>query len=360
MKNDMLANADFYYQVGDYKTFSKNECFILAKGDASKITFHQQHRIWDVLDLSKEPEQSFASLCEELCRRYRERFDHICLWLSAGFDSQTALSSFIRAGVLIDEIAFYDRSSYYNDPELSFIEQSIKIYKEFYNPNVKINRVKLDVSYHKNFYKKYADSLWYQGPGSNLRYTKSTANYIHNFHEDVLRSKTQRSRVDLYGKEKPRLDLRDGKWYMQSNDQIYYDVVGAPIECFYCNDVLPELHIKQIHLAIKYFESMPDLCHELVHTVQNNNTQYFEQWNLAIGRLPVQCIESRDSSIKHNFANNFASKDGTNLVKELDKQKINTFLGHRQDLLKDIGNTDIDLHQLILGKDWYIKDRSEN
>ena len=43
MKKDLLANAGFYYQVGDFKSFSKNECFIVAKGDASKISFYQAH-----------------------------------------------------------------------------------------------------------------------------------------------------------------------------------------------------------------------------------------------------------------------------------------------------------------------------
>jgi hypothetical protein len=55
---DILANADFYYQVGNYKTFSKNESFMLANGDVSKISFYQQNHIWDNVNLSTEPEQS--------------------------------------------------------------------------------------------------------------------------------------------------------------------------------------------------------------------------------------------------------------------------------------------------------------
>ena len=61
---DILANADFYYQIGDYKTFSKNESFMLANGDVSKISFYQQNHIWDNVNLSVEPEKSFNSLCE--------------------------------------------------------------------------------------------------------------------------------------------------------------------------------------------------------------------------------------------------------------------------------------------------------
>ena len=355
-----LANADFYYQVGDYKTFSKNECFVLTKGDASKIAFHQQHRIWDAVDMTKEPEQSFESLCEEICRRYRERYDHICLWLSAGYDSQTILSSFMRAGVLIDEIGYHDRSDYYYDSEIPYIQQSIQIYKEFYNPNLKINRVVLDAKYYKNFYNQFADKVWFHGPGNSLKYAKSAANYVHNFHEDVIRSKTQYNRVDLFGKEKPRLDLRDGKWYMQSNDLTYFDSIGAPVECFFCTDVLPELHVKQIHMAIRFFESLPELSHELVHNIQSNDSRYYERWNLGVGRVPVQHPESRNASIKQNFANKFDSKDATNIIKYMEKREIDNFMGTRQDLFTHTGIQEKDLNQIIFGKDWYIKDRSEN
>ena len=363
MKKDLLANAGFYYQVGDFKSFSKNECFIVAKGDASKISFYQQNDIWDNVDLATEPEQSFDKLCEENCRRFRQKYDHICLWLSSGYDSQTALKSFIRANVIIDEIAYYDRRAYYADPELPFIEHSIKIYKEFYNPNLKINAIKIDTDYHENFYNKHAESVWYTGPGSNLRYTKSTASYIHNFHDNYLKSKIhEHKRVDIYGKDKPKLDLRDGKWYLQSNDLVFYDMIGAPVECFYCNSLLPELHVKQIHLAIRYFENLPGINHSLVHQVQSNDPIYYEQWNLSIGRLPVECIESRDARVKSNFGNTLESKDATQLVQHLEKtnKQIEYFKGYRSDFLNDLGDHSINLHQMIFGKDWYIKDFDAN
>ena len=355
MKKDLLANAGFYYQVGEYKTFSKNESFLLAKGDASKISFYQQNHLWDNLDLSKEPEQSFDSLCDETCRRYREKYDHICLWISSGFDSTTVLKSFIRSNTIVDEIAYYD------DPEIPLIERTIKFYKEFYNPNLKINKVKIDESYHLNFYNKYAESVWYQGPGSNLRYTKSSASYIHNFHEEFMRSRiNEHKRVDIYGKDKPKLDLRDGKWYMQSQDLIFYDMIGSPVECFYYNELVPELQLKQLHMSIKYFESLPNINHNLVHTIQSNHPTYYEEWNLAIGRKPIDhmAIESRDASVKLNFKNELESKDATKLVQFLEKtnKQINHWKGIRKDFLNDVGDTPVDLHQVIHGKDWYIKD----
>jgi hypothetical protein len=263
---------------------------------------------------------------------------------------------------LLDEIAFMDRSEYYFDPELKFIEQSIKIYKEFYNPKVKVNRIKVDFKYHETFYKKYAESVWYLGPGSNLRYTKSTANYIHNFHDDFIQSKTTRlKRVDIYGKEKPKLDLRDNKWFLQSNDLVYFDIVGSPAECFYCNSHLPKLHIKQIHMQIKFFESFKNLSHELVHQIQSNDPMYYQAWNLSIGRKSIDCYEAKNSTLKNNFANHFTSKDSTRLLEFLNKtnnQVINTINGYRKDFCNELPDPEINLHQIIFGKDWYIKDRT--
>ena len=213
MNQNLLHNDQFYYQIGNHNTVSKNEAFMLANGDVDKISFYQQNHIWDNVNLSVEPTQSFSSLCEENCKLYRQHYDHVCLWLSGGYDSQTILQSFINSGALIDEIAFMDRSEYYYDPEVPFIEQSIKNYQQYHNPRVKINRVKIDLKYHENFYNKYSESIWYLGPGSNLRYTKSTANYIHNFHDEFVQSKIkQHTRVDIYGKDKPKLDLKNNKW----------------------------------------------------------------------------------------------------------------------------------------------------
>jgi hypothetical protein len=362
MNQNLLHNGQFYYQVGNHSTLSKNEAFLLAQGDSSKISFFQQNNIWDNVDFSQEPSESFDQLCDENCRIFRDKYNHLCLWLSAGYDSQTALDSFIRSGVALDEIAFMDRSDYYHDPELPFIEHSAKIYKEFHNPKVKINRVKIGLQYHQNFYNKFADSIWYLGPGSNLRYTKSTANYIHNFHEEFVKSKLdKKTRADIYGKDKPKLDLRNNQWFLQSNDLVYFDIVGAPVECFYCNSHLPKLHVKQIHMQIQFFESFANLSHDLVHQIQSNDSNYYQAWNLAIGRTPVHCIEAKDSSVKNNFANHFTSFDSTKLLEFLTKtnsKTINTIDGYRKDFLKDIGNPTINLHQIIFGQDWFIKNRS--
>jgi len=360
MNKNLLHNDQFYYQVDNHNTVSKNEAFMLANGDVSKISFYQQNHIWDNVNLSVEPEQSFSSLCEENCKLYRQHYDHVCLWLSSGYDSQTILKSFIDSGALIDEIAFKDRSEYYSDPEVPFIEQSIRNYQRYYNPRVKINRVKIDLKYHENFYNKYAESIWYLGPGSNLRYTKSTANYILNFHDEFVQSKIkQHTRVDIFGKDKPKLDLRNGKWYVQSNDLVYFDIIGAPVECFYCNKLLPELHIKQIHMSIRFFESLNNLTHELVHQIQNNDVAYYEQWNLAMGRYPINCVQSKDSSIKSNFANNLKSKDAVKLINHLQKttKQVSNVEGYRSDFLKDLPDPTIDLHQWISGKDWFIRDQ---
>ena len=61
-----------------------------------------------------------------------------------------------------------------------------------------------------------------------------------------------------------------------------------------------------------------------------------------------------------SFANKFDSKDATNIIKYMEKREIDNFMGTRQDLFTHTGIQEKDLNQIIFGKDWYIKDRSEN
>jgi len=222
----------YYYTVGDRKTVSRNQALIWAKGDVRKIHFYCLETTWSTVDWSTEPTQSMHELCLERCRQIRGSYDWICLWLSSGYDSQTVLQSFIDSQVPLDEIAYMDRSDYYNDPELPYILDTIRYYKKYHNPDLKIFNVKIDYNYTKNLYQKLDE--WFLEPGICMRLSKSIAPFVHRFNEDVVskRTSTLGRRADIYGKEKPTLDLYENKWYMRINDLTYGDSVGADIVGF--------------------------------------------------------------------------------------------------------------------------------
>jgi len=347
----------YYYTVGDRKTVSRNQALIWAKGDVRKIHFYCLETTWSTVDWSTEPTQSMHELCLERCRQIRGSYDWICLWLSSGYDSQTVLQSFIDSQVPLDEIAYMDRSDYYNDPELPYILDTIRYYKKYHNPDLKIFNVKIDYNYTKNLYQKLDE--WFLEPGICMRLSKSIAPFVHRFNEDVVskRTSTLGRRADIYGKEKPTLDLYENKWYMRINDLTYGDSVGADIVGFFTTPDMPKLHVKQCYQAIKFFESLENCNNELVHNIQSNNSLYYQRWNLSLGRKRIGNHISRHGINKHWFTQSCDSPDGQKILKHLSKEN-NKILDFIQDSIHQFNQSIGYLKPLtpIMGKSWYICD----
>jgi hypothetical protein len=60
----------FYYQIGDSKTFNKFEAIKWANGDVSKIHFHFLDDIWDSMDVTVEPTETWSELMRERCLQF--------------------------------------------------------------------------------------------------------------------------------------------------------------------------------------------------------------------------------------------------------------------------------------------------
>ena len=346
-----------YYQVAGLKTNSKNRALLLANGDRNKIHFYQHDQFWDQQDWKIDPVPSFDQLCHERCRQLRDKYEWLCLWLSSGYDSQTVLQSFIDSNIQIDEIAYMYRLDYYNDPEIPYIEYSIENYKKYFNPNLKITKTIIDFKYTIDFYKKNKED-WLFHKGQNVRTSKSTASLVHDHCEQILRIKdtTPKNRADIYGKEKPRMDLRDGWWFVQSIDFMWDVEMDSPIESFYISDQMPELHIKQCHMVANWFESLAGIDHDMVHRIQSHDAAYYKDWNLACGRKEVMCPHSRDAINKSYFKqcpDNHEGQKLYNYLKSHEKEIYNQITQQQKDL-KKILNTD-NLSKPIFGKAWPLR-----
>jgi hypothetical protein len=350
-------NPDYHYIVDGVQIGSKNQALLMSGGDYSRIHFYNMEHVWDSVDWS-EPTEAFDELCVARCRQLREQYDYLCLWLSAGYDSNTILASFIRAGVKIDELAFMNRN-YYTDPEMPFVLAAMEDYKKSHNPNVRIQIAEIDYQYTQDLYMQLKENWILEPTDGSLRFSKSIASFIQRFHTGILRNRDNSpvKRADIYGKEKPKLNLYAGNWYLQSNDAAVRDVMAAPIVQFYVSGDMPALHVKQCHMAARYFESLPGVDHDMVHDIQSMNRSYYQTWNLALGRSILASPLSRDATTKTYYTQQPDSWDGRRALThfQVTGDPVNRYFQAGIDLMKHALPEGSDLHPTILGKQWCIR-----
>ena len=351
------SNYDFYYKVDDQTTLSRNQALLWARGQLDQIHYHFMDDVWDKIDWSQCPLESFENMCDRRCRELRDQYDWLCLWLSSGYDSQTVLASFIRAGVRIDEIAYMDRT-YFTDPEIPFIIESSKNYQKYHNPKLKITAASIDHDYTFNFYRSLGDD-WIFQPGASPRFTKSVGAMIQRFNDQVVRNRvhTPGRRADIYGKEKPMVALRDGQWYMQAYDRIIEDNIGGVSVNFYLCADMPELYVKQCHMVIDWMETLPDINQDIVHSIQCNREEWYMAWNLACGRIPISDFDAANGITKKYFNRSDNSPDGEKLLRQAQCDLTDVYhiwKGAKSNLLSSTGLDDL-IYVKIYSKPWNIR-----
>jgi len=365
-------NDNIYYLVDGKRIHSKIAAIHAAKGDMNKISFHWMEDVWNNVDWSREPKEDWHELLRLRCQQLRDSYKYLALWYSSGYDSHTILRSFVDNNILLDELLIYDRGDFFNDPETKFALEHAKYVKDTYYPNLKINHIKINYKSLSKFYKDLGED-WIFHPGCSLKPGKTSRYFSTNITEDFLSHTTKISdRGDIMGVDKPKLILRDGKWYTFCPDGSCADFIGSKHESFYITESLPQLHIKQVYKAINWFESLPEFTEDILHDVQGRSRvvdgphkEYFAAWNQAIGRYPM--FYSHGTSINGNIktfhlTNSEYSPDSTSFyehIKNSDKQVFKIYTdGLVQARKYDSGISGSLADRTLLSNQYYIKNKS--
>lgn len=351
-------NYDFYYKVDNQTTLSRNQALLWAGGKLDRIEYYFMDDVWDKIDWSQCPAESFEDMCDRRCRELRDQYDWLCLWLSGGYDSQTVLASFIRTGVRLDEIAYMDRSDYYADPEIPVIIESSTNYQKYHNPKLKITAAPIDHNYTFDFYRNLGED-WIFQPGAGPRFTKSVGTMIQRFNDQVVRNRLSISgrRADIYGKEKPMVGLWDGHWHMYAYDRIIEDNIGGVSVNFYLCSDMPEFYVKQCYMAIDWMETLPDINQNIVTAIQFNAEKWYMAWNLACGRVPIANFDSAHGIVKRHFNRSDTSPDGNKLLNHAQNDLADVYhiwQRAKSNLLSSTGLDDL-MHIGIYSKSWLIR-----
>lgn len=273
-----------FYTVGTKTFFSKPEALIEATKTNFFPEWHFNKKIFDSVNWTQEPQTSLRELYRIRAQQLRDRYDWIRVEASGGGDSTTAIFSFLLNGIHVDEIVFrYPKTgekNVHNDPFNTKCENTLSEWEFAARPLLNwiatnYPRVKITVhDYSENMLKGEADETWvfkskdYFQPG-------------HAFKHDNIGLDDHRRDADagkricvLYGIDKPKMCIRDGKWYLyfmdlQANhsNSVVYEYTNITNEYFYWTPDLPEIVHKQAHIIKNWFD-----------LAQNKHLQYLVRW----------------------------------------------------------------------------------
>ena len=260
-----------YYTVGQTRHYIKPQALI----DATK---HNQFPEWnfnrDVFgnyDWSVEPEINLKELYRMRAQQLRDRYDYIRLEVSGGGDSATAAFSFILNGIHLDEVVFrYPKTGEKNvtdDPFNTKPENTLSEWKYAAQPllqwiSTHAPRTKITMhDYSVDMLASKHDESWvfrtkdYFQPGHAFKHT------VDAMDSHKLTLDQGKSVCMLWGVDKPKVCIKDKKWYLyfmdvqanNANPEVgQWDNVTN--EYFYWTPDLPELLCKQAHVIRKWFD----------------------------------------------------------------------------------------------------------
>jgi hypothetical protein len=217
-------------------------------------------------------------------KQLREKYDYIRLEFSGGGDSTTVLYSFVNNGIHIDEVVFrYPKAGDKNvsddpfntKPENTLSEAKYAAHPVLHWLSTASPMTKITVhDYTENMLGMKYDESWvlktkdYFQPGHAFKHDP-TGHIDHKRLAD-----TGQNICILYGVDKPKLCIKDKKWYayfidIMANHSVgnFGDYTNFTNEYFFWSPDLPELFLKQCHMVKNWFD-IP----------QNKHMQYVCRW----------------------------------------------------------------------------------
>jgi len=272
-----------YYQLGDEKIYNKVQALITATKTNRFPEWNFNRPIFDAMAWEQEPETDLRELYRQRAQQLRERYDWIRVEASGGGDSTTAIYSFLRNGIHIDEIVFrypkQGEKGVSSDPFNTKPQNTLSEYDFAARPllnwvQTHFPRVRITIHDYSEFILDSAtDETWvFRG--------KDYFQLAHVCKHDAVAMKEHREFADtgkkicvLYGIDKPKMCIKDGKWYvyfmdLQANhSNTVYDYNNITNEYFYWTPDFPEIVQKQAHIIRTWF-SLP----------ANKHLQYLVRW----------------------------------------------------------------------------------
>ena len=278
----MNINPKLGFYTCNGQTFdSKIQAYLYASTVKQQVHWNFNNEEFSKHDWTVEPEQTLDQLYDARARQIREKYDYVILSYSGGADSHNILMSFIRQGLLIDEIVvntmekanskFTIVNETVLNPEHAAAEHKLNTIPrlkevEHLIPRTKINVLDLSDNLFQSL-ETAGDASWVLNKREGLNPLGSTRfNYIH-FTEVRKRFDKEKTIGLVMGIEKPRTMIINNQFYTRFSDRSanivtvaehIKEYTNSSVEFFYWSpDCLPLL-TKQAHVIKKWVEANPE------------------------------------------------------------------------------------------------------
>lgn len=260
-----------YYQVGDFKTYSKVEAIELQRRTGIYPQWNFNEAEFSSYDWTVEPTETLGELYTRRARQLRETYDYIVLFYSGGSDSSNIVETFVNNQIEFDEIATYDYWSIDPDRENFFHKEQFQVSYPYIQllqeQGIQFKHRRIDlgsVSVGLLQDQQYATNRAYYG-NSHWGTNHLSRGYIRDIIPDYQRLADQGKKVVfVWGCDKPRLFYENNRYCMKFIDFIGSSGVTVRTqllnreneydELFYWAPESADIICKQSHTLMKFFK----------------------------------------------------------------------------------------------------------
>lgn len=282
-----------YYVVNNEIYYNKNQAMLAGSkqpGDVSGLNNDPVRWMFNEDAFIKfpwheEPNVSLNELYRIRAQQLRDHYDYIRLELSGGADSTTVAYAFLLNGIRLDEVVFrYPESGSKDASGNPWDTESRNHLSEWeFSAKPLLNWIKTNYPEVKITVHDFVDEI-VKEKSNDENWIYKTRHYIHPGHVhkhviDKTLADTGKRVAVVYGIDKPKVCIKDGKFFMyfvdsqaSNNHPEIGDYTNITNEFFYWSPDACELLAKQAHMIKNWF-SMPS--HQTIsHVLHWPNNDY--------------------------------------------------------------------------------------
>jgi len=271
-----------YYQVGDFKTYSKIESIELHKRTGHHPHWHFNEIEFSTYNWAVEPTETIEELYAKRAQQLRDNYDYIVIFYSGGADSSNIVNSFVNNNIQFDEIATYSFWQADQDPNNFFNSEQLQVsyprIKQLQSQGVRFKHRAIDLS--ETAAKILTDNAYrldraYYG-SARWGVSHLAKGYIRDIVPDYQKLiESGKKVVFVWGCDKPRLYKEDNRYCIK-----FIDVIDSGISCltqlnnreseydelFYWAPEAADIVCKQGHILKRFFEKYKIYKEEKLHS----------------------------------------------------------------------------------------------